>query len=717
MTSDVRSVRPRLWRGASSVGGPIPPALDTSWRVAAPGPLGYHPSFGAPRELGPDKSAAQLFHSSHAVAQAEALLTPAEPLEAATRFALDRLLSHSFSGTRAAWAAARTDFDAAASRLRPVTRAWLHQSPPHVASVLRAASPSGVHLALLDWACCRADIVDGPALISDLRRGFPLVGDVPVDPLATAKRVKAASLTPSEVLQRAPALAASLAARAARSTRHPEFGEGDSAEIWEATLVEVRAGRISAPAPWARARHDLPICRRFGVRQLTSTGVEKLRVIDDFAENEVNDSVTISARIRMSSLLGLRALARRFHAAWPTEQLLLLKADFKSAYRCVPIRGDHLVFARLLLVDPSDGSLHVAHQWAMPFGAIGAVYAWDRLGSVVTQILARLFWLPMLRYVDDLFTVVPATLGPAAFDLLHHVVATLGLVLDPAKSPPPAPSGTVLGVAVACSVAVLTFRVDSAKVEFWITELTRLAADGPSRRPLVKLAGRLSFGCFAVWGPRATARLVPIFRSLRGAAPRASSDLTDCFLWWIAFLRHNGASSTAFTLRPATRPPCVLYTDAEGAGGLGACLYRDDRCHWWQARAPAFVRALAPKLGYPRGMPVFLYEAAAPFVAARTWPRLLTGRRLLLFVDNLTLKGALVKGRSKACPALNFLVNRLLAYFHDLGVTVTVFWVPSRFNVADPASRGDTPPGFGPAEPPPSKRVWNDLRASFTSFA
>ena len=75
---------------------------------------------------------------------------------------------------------------------------------------------------------------------------------------------------------------------------------------------------------------------------------------------------------RLASLL---AMARRFRARFPSAAFSLVKSDFKSAYRCVPVLVDHLAFARVRVSDPASGSLYLSVQWAMPFGAIGAVYA------------------------------------------------------------------------------------------------------------------------------------------------------------------------------------------------------------------------------------------------------------------------------------------------------------------------------------------------------
>ena len=404
-------------------------------------------------------------------------------------------------------------------------------------------------------------------------------------------------------------------------------------------MTEVALGRISDPVPWDAADRSLPVCRRFGVRQASSTGKVKLRVIDDFAENGVNAATGVSGRIRMASLRGLRAVARRLHRRDPSTPLVVLKADFKSAYRCAPILGPRLPFARLLLFNPLSSSLFVASQWAMPFGAIGAVYAWDRIGSAVTQVLARLFWLPVLRYVDDLFLVVPADLAAGAYEALHSCVAALGLVLDPDKSPPASPSAVVLGVTVSCAPTRLVFSVDPSKVAFWVSELEALSAS-PSHRALTKMVGRLSFGAYAVWGPRVAAHLPPLFSALARGIPRSGPSallFLSTLDWWRSFLLDSLGSSQAVDLPAAALPPAVLYSDAEGDGGLGACLHVYSSWQWWQTRTPASVRSLHTALGFPQRFPIFLLEAIVPFLALRRWSSLLRGQRLLLFVDNLTL--------------------------------------------------------------------------------
>ena len=105
------------------------------------------------------------------------------------------------------------------------------------------------------------------------------------------------------------------------------------------------------------------------------------------------------------------------------EPLSLYKADIDSAFRRIPIAPEQRDFA--LVAFKAQGSIHVMRHKAMPFGAIASVVNWDRIGftfclsicriflrgrvhysgSLICCIARRILHLPMLRYVDDFFSV------------------------------------------------------------------------------------------------------------------------------------------------------------------------------------------------------------------------------------------------------------------------------------------------------------------------
>eukprot|EP00972_Heterocapsa_arctica_P112063 16429700-Heterocapsa_arctica.AAC.1 len=62
----------------------------------------------------------------------------------------------------------------------------------------------------------------------------------------------------------------------------------------------------------------------------------------------------------------------------------------------------------------------------MPFGAVAAVYAWDRLGEAFNAILRKVFLFPASRYVDDLFVPVWATHAVESRKMLLEIINLFG---------------------------------------------------------------------------------------------------------------------------------------------------------------------------------------------------------------------------------------------------------------------------------------------------
>ena len=44
-----------------------------------------------------------------------------------------------------------------------------------------------------------------------------------------------------------------------------------------------------------------------------------------------------------------------------------------------------------------------SQHFACPFGAVGSVHAWERMGAALAHIARVYLRIPMLRYVDDFF--------------------------------------------------------------------------------------------------------------------------------------------------------------------------------------------------------------------------------------------------------------------------------------------------------------------------
>ena len=130
----------------------------------------------------------------------------------------------------------------------------------------------------------------------------------------------------------------------------------------------------------------------------------------------------------------------------------------------------------------------------------------------------------------------------------------------------------------------------------------------------------------------------------------------------------------------------ILYTDAEGSGCLGAVVHHDDQSAWLGGAVPRSISNLLQ----PRKTQIFAYETLMVLVSVSVLGPRLRGRRLLVFVDNTSALGALIKGSSSASD-VHILVPLTWQAAARLSIELFFRWVPSKLNLADPPSRGSSP--------------------------
>ena len=130
----------------------------------------------------------------------------------------------------------------------------------------------------------------------------------------------------------------------------------------------------------------------------------------------------------------------------------------------------------------------------------------------------------------------------------------------------------------------------------------------------------------------------------------------------------------------------VLYTDAEGAGGLGAVFFIEDRAFWFEDSAPlAFYQGLEI-----RKTQIIPLEALAVLSAIMKFGNMIVGGRILVFVDNQSVLGALRKGSSPSQDLLR-IVGAVWDEANRLNIQAIFLWVPSALNIADFPSRASDP--------------------------
>ena len=198
------------------------------------------------------------------------------------------------------------------------------------------------------------------------------------------------------------------------------------------------------------------------------------------------------------------------------------------------------------------------------------------------------------------------------------------------------------------------------------------------------LCGRLCFAVFSVWGPSARARLRPLYNWGRsGGVPNPSC--ISCLNWWKKKLLCG--EPTRLTLFPDGLPPVIVYTDAEGKGGIGGLLFDPlGPVEWFMAKVPRSVIALLQ----PRLTDINALELLGMIVAVQIWLARLSGRRLVMFIDNTVALACGRKGASRA-EDLNRLSHHFQLLLRGSSCTGWLYWVPSKLNCADNPSRGEPP--------------------------
>ena len=279
-----------------------------------------------------------------------------------------------------------------------------------------------------------------------------------------------------------------------------------------------------------------------------------------------------------------------------------------------------------------------------------------------------------------------------------EIVDLLGLRLDPEKTPPPSSTMTILGVllVIICvgNVYYAQLNIDPRKQSVWLGAINK-ALQTHQLLPCEAevLAGRLEFAASAVLGKGHRHRLITIYAHGSKHAQVSSdissaTDLLSDLQWW-ANLLSSKLSHRMVQLTGDRPPPLLLYTDAEGKGGLGAVLF-DHGCHlprfWFSSTAPTHI---IDGFSHRRTQIVPL-EALAVFVAIQLWGHHLRGQRVILMVDNVSVVGALIKGSSRKRD-INVIIGATHMMVTELGIDLFVHWVPSRYNVSDLPSRGRPP--------------------------
>ena len=559
-------------------------------------------------------------------------------------------------------------------RLAKRSAELLEAAAPHSRQVLRAAGRTGPNLGLLEWCLNQIRWPDSE-LIRHLQHGFPLVGHIPADVEAPPSLVRSSSLSISELKEKG------RKSWARQLRRHSETSSDFDADIYCQTLDEVQLGRMTVPVP-AVSQEPSVVTRRFGVSQVDSKGVSKVRCIDDFKESMVNDACAVARKIRMGRISDLEFVARTLAAVG--EATCPAQIGLQGSLSFASDRDFHLDLARVIFRD-FNGAVWSSTQLAMPFGGVASVFSWDRLGAALAALAAILQELLLIlspRYVDDLFWTDFLRAAAEGRLAAMELVTLLGFTLEERKTPMPALCQDILGVRVSLCAdgSGLQFAAETRKAKIWSQEITEtLSAPQVDFPRFRKLVGRLSFAGWATWGQVSRCHVVGLHRQIRKWSSTLMLRTIVDLHWWSDHINKLSVRLVPFCL--ATTEPILMYTDACGRGGLGAvCVTSSSK--WVSGQVPSGITQRLKR----RRTQICIFETLVVICASRIFVSQIRGRRVVFFIDNLSALGALRRGCSSAWD-MCALVEMFWEHAVTHGIIPIFRYVPSKLNLADPPSR------------------------------
>ena len=553
---------------------------------------------------------------------------------------------------------------------------------PSVQQVLRSAGVNRpANVVLLSKLVKRYRIKDGEAVIQDLLHGFPLVGTIPAG-TGKPEDMRSVQHNLSFLREQEPDLSQKIL-KTRRNLSHLEQDE----EILQQTLSEIRAGRMTPLKP-IDPQQDIAPTRRFGVYQ---NG--KIRTIDDYRRSLVNGMCSVDTRIQMGHVNDVICMTSALSQAGYTGELHIIKSDFKAAYRACPILPEHLHLSRVALWDPGVKEYRESTQLAMPFGAVSAVYAWHRLGGLITSILQSALKYPISRFVDDLFTVCPCEISHSIRQFILEIVNSyLGFTLEISKTPEPCSTQTILGIRVNITRRMrrdkishtVYLGVDEAKAKQWLPELSHaIRSRRLSRDDARKIAGRLDFISQSILGPVGAARSRPIYEHIRTGRTNLSTAAVESVCWWASLIQSNRQTPIPCGLRSSR--PILSLTDASGGGGLGIVVITEKQRLWLSAHVSELGVDLS-SVFKDRSTQIIPLEGLAVITLIVRFMKDLRNRDVIIAIDNKTILESLRKGRSKV-PDINALICSIVQLCDRHNVRLYPVWVPSKLNIADIPSR------------------------------
>ena len=455
--------------------------------------------------------------------------------------------------------------------------------------------------------------------------------------------------------------------------------------------------------------------RRFPVVQKS-----KLRPIDDFKENRVNDAFSSAEKATlyaMDHLVWLTVVLLRLyrtggevnfeltdgstlqgyvHPDWlgAKTEFRVTSLDLKSAYKQLPLNPLDYDKSVVSLWDPGSSDVHCFVCNTLPFGASSSVHNFLRVSSFL-QAAGCYLGILWTSYFDHFPMVSHALHTSSTLVCAKSLLSLMGFVYAEDKLEPFGIEAEILGVVMDLSGSVhgkIQIHNKPSRVGELSDALDGITSNGyviPIHMP--SILGKLQYADSHVWGRSGRLALADL-RDMGHTSPeKVSLNVTQVDAFKVLKSRFCSGKPRTF-LADDVQKPALIFTDGalecdgeHAVATIGAFLVLPGgKTEVFGAEVPKAIVESWQNGG--KTHVIGLVELYACVCALKHWSEFIPSRRVILFVDNWPALDVLVKGTSQQLSW-----RRLLLVLEEPSDEVFLLWVarvPSSSNVADHPSRG-----------------------------
>ena len=415
-------------------------------------------------------------------------------------------------------------------------------------------------------------------VVDELVNGASLVGEVAVTDMLPVKFSPA--LLTEDSLRKQSALRRPQVERDCKSS-----GDADvDLEVWQQTLDECEKGWLAGPFSASEVPLDAPVSKRFGLKQR-----HKVRLIDDFTEASVNQTVTVHGSSTLHTVdIAAASLAYWFQCKGNSKAATSLQVrtfDLSSAYRQIALCAEGRKYAYIRVFNPSTKQWSYFQALVLPFGAVKGVHSFLRLARAIWWLGSVACLLMWTSFYDDYIVFSPPELvrnsemtAASLFELLGWNFAKEGR-----KCVPFGTSCEALGVIfdlASTSKGLAHISNTASRVEEIVTEISRVTSEGGiTLTAAQKLRGRMQFAEAQLYG-RTGKRCL---RALRDACCKKKTTFQNHEIHSLKLFSKMLELGRPRVISWDNRNSLVIFTDAcyerdakDLVCGLGAVF--DERC-------------------------------------------------------------------------------------------------------------------------------------------